>query len=160
MAINLVQREVLDPASFTNANTNAADAVKVRVDAGSVVGNAIATAVGGATIAPASETVQGKIEIATQAETTTGSDDLRAITPLKLKTYVDARVASLPADRYVSSMASYDNATNVATFNLNGGGTTTADFTPIVNDAVASALTGKVAVNNNAGTLIGYLLAP
>lgn len=34
----------------------------------------------------ASETVAGKIEIATQAETDTGTDDLRAITPLKLAT--------------------------------------------------------------------------
>jgi hypothetical protein len=32
----------------------------------------------------ASETVKGKIEIATQAETNTGTDDVRAITPLKL----------------------------------------------------------------------------
>jgi hypothetical protein len=32
----------------------------------------------------ASETVKGIMEIATQAETTTGTDDLRAITPLKL----------------------------------------------------------------------------
>jgi hypothetical protein len=34
----------------------------------------------------ASETVAGKIEIATQAEVTTGTDDVRAITPLKYRT--------------------------------------------------------------------------
>lgn len=34
----------------------------------------------------ATETVQGKAEIATQAETNTGTDDVRFITPLKLKT--------------------------------------------------------------------------
>ncbi len=39
----------------------------------------------------ASETVQGIIEIATQAETNTGTDDARAVTPLKMQT----RVASL-----------------------------------------------------------------
>jgi hypothetical protein len=37
-----------------------------------------------------SETVKGKIEIATQAETNTGTDDLRAITPLKLQTRMAA----------------------------------------------------------------------
>lgn len=40
------------------------------------------------TAAPAaSETTAGLIEIATQAETDTGTDDLRAVTPLKLATY-------------------------------------------------------------------------
>lgn len=36
------------------------------------------------TTASSSETVQGIIEIATQAEVTTGTDDVRAVTPLKL----------------------------------------------------------------------------
>jgi hypothetical protein len=36
----------------------------------------------------ASETVAGVIEIATQVETNTGTDDLTAITPLKLTTYI------------------------------------------------------------------------
>lgn len=38
----------------------------------------------GAVSANASETVKGIVELATQAETDTGADDLRAITPLKL----------------------------------------------------------------------------
>jgi hypothetical protein len=42
-------------------------------------------------IAAASETVAGKIEIATQAETDTGTDDARAITPSKLANSVYAR---------------------------------------------------------------------
>jgi hypothetical protein len=37
-------------------------------------------------VSAASEVLAGKIEIATQAEVTTGTDDTRAITPLKLKT--------------------------------------------------------------------------
>jgi hypothetical protein len=37
-----------------------------------------------ALLAAASETVAGKIEIATQAEVTAGTDDVRAVTPLKL----------------------------------------------------------------------------
>lgn len=39
----------------------------------------------------ASETVKGKIEIATQSETDTGTDDVRAITPLKLATSTHAK---------------------------------------------------------------------
>lgn len=40
------------------------------------------------TAAPASsETVSGVLELATQAETDTGTDDLRAVTPLKLNTW-------------------------------------------------------------------------
>ncbi len=39
----------------------------------------------------ATETVQGKAEIATQAETNTGTDDTRFVTPLKLKTNLDSK---------------------------------------------------------------------
>lgn len=40
----------------------------------------------GSSVPDASETVKGKIEIADQTETDAGTDDVRAITPLKLKT--------------------------------------------------------------------------
>ena len=43
-------------------------------------------------IPDASETVSGKIRIATSAEATAGTDDTTAITPLKLKSVVDAAV--------------------------------------------------------------------
>ncbi len=39
----------------------------------------------------ASETIAGVIEIATQAETNTGTDDVRAVTPLKLATYATTK---------------------------------------------------------------------
>ena len=44
-----------------------------------------------ANIGAATETVAGYIAIATQAETNTGTNDTKAVTPLKLKTYVDAQ---------------------------------------------------------------------
>lgn len=46
---------------------------------------------------PATETVKGAIEIATQAETDTGTDDSRAITPLKLATRLAAALAGVAA---------------------------------------------------------------
>jgi hypothetical protein len=44
----------------------------------------------GTAAAAASETVAGIAELATQAETDAGTDDLRTVTPLKLKTWVGA----------------------------------------------------------------------
>jgi hypothetical protein len=44
-----------------------------------------------ANIGAATETVAGYIAIATQAETNTGTNDTKAVTPLKLKTFVDAQ---------------------------------------------------------------------
>jgi hypothetical protein len=53
--------------------------------AGAIVKIAGAGAIGGT---PASETAKGIAELATQAETDAGTDDLRIVTPLKLVTYV------------------------------------------------------------------------
>lgn len=46
----------------------------------------------------ATETAAGIAEIATQAETNAGSDDSRIVTPLKLVTYLDARVGGYAAN--------------------------------------------------------------
>ena len=40
----------------------------------------------------ASETTKGKIQIATSAEATTGTDDLKAMTPLTVKERIDAAI--------------------------------------------------------------------
>ena len=47
---------------------------------------------GAASVPDATETVSGKIRIATSAEATTGTNDLTAMTPAKVKTVVDAAV--------------------------------------------------------------------
>lgn len=46
----------------------------------------------------ASETVSGVLELATQTETNTGTDDLRAVTPLKFQTRMAAYAQPLDAD--------------------------------------------------------------
>jgi hypothetical protein len=55
------------------------------------------TRVSGTGGAPASETVAGIIEIATAAETTTGTDDTRAITPKKLTEFAPATATFVSA---------------------------------------------------------------
>lgn len=67
----------------------------------------------------ASETVKGIIEIATQAEVTTGTDDVRAITPLKLAT-ANAAKAPLASPTFTGTPAAPtpaegDRSTTLAT---------------------------------------------
>lgn len=55
-------------------------------------------------IVPASETDAGIIEIATQGEVTTGTDDTRAITPLKLITHLGQTGSLNPALRFTDQI--------------------------------------------------------
>lgn len=66
----------------------------------------------------ATETVKGVAEIATQTETNTGTDDERIVTPLKLKTFIDARTGGYAANVGNASATSFTvnhalNATDV-----------------------------------------------
>ena len=55
----------------------------------------------------ATETILGVIKLATQAQTNTGTDDTTAVTPLKLKTLLDARVGGYAANIGNGSSLSY-----------------------------------------------------
>lgn len=55
----------------------------------------------------ATETVLGVIKLATQAQTNAGTDDTTAVTPLKLKTLLDARVGGYAANIGNGSSLSY-----------------------------------------------------
>lgn len=110
----ILQKGDLASADFSNNNSNNAGGVKVKTDATSSVGIAIAAA-----------------------------------------------VSAIPGDQYISGLASYNTATNIATFNLANGGTTTVDFTDLVADAIASvpvattSLTGTVTLATPAQVTTG-----
>jgi hypothetical protein len=72
-AISTVEEGTSAGATFRQTNVNFV------LDTGSVTWGSFGTSAGAA-----SETVAGIAELATQAETDTGSDDLRIVTPLKL----------------------------------------------------------------------------
>lgn len=61
-------------------------------------GDATISNTGVVTVVSASETTAGKIEIATQTEYNTGTDDTRAVTPLKAKVGNDLRYQPLDSD--------------------------------------------------------------
>jgi len=65
-------------------------------------------------IEAASETVAGIVELATAAETTTGTDDVRAITPLKLQQKIDALPSSTGKFTGTTTLGSGASAVNVA----------------------------------------------
>lgn len=75
--------------STTNVLTlTLSDGSTVGIDMTALVADAVGS------VAAASETAAGIAEIATQAETDAGTDDLRFVTPLKLATFVGNAIAS------------------------------------------------------------------
>jgi hypothetical protein len=77
----------------------------------------------GTAVSAATETARGTLEIATQTETNTGTDDARAVTPLKLKTRIQTLDAA-KVSKLISPDGSIDPAWNVDNSGvlLNSGG--------------------------------------
>jgi hypothetical protein len=69
-------------------------------------------------IVSATESDEGLIEIATQGEVTTGIDDTRAITPLKLKTHLGETGSLNVALRYTATIGNGSSTTLTVTHNI------------------------------------------
>ena len=155
--VNLLQKGDLAASSFSNNNTNAAGGVKVRVDTGSDVAVAIAAAI--AALPNAADLVRGLVQLATAANYPQPTNDVDATTPAYVAAAIAAAVAALPGDKYLQGLQSYNPATNALTLLMNDNSTVTVDLTALLNDAITTITTGKVAVYGNDGTtLLGYLL--
>ena len=101
---------------------------------------ATVTGGGGGTLPSASETQAGVIEIATTAETTTGTDDTRAVTPLKLQQRLTA-VAPPAASETVSGLIELATTAEVQT------------GTDAVRAVTPAGLTSRTATETRAGVL-------
>jgi len=82
---------------------------------------------------PASETVAGKVELATEAETLAGTDAVRAVTPVNLA----AALAAL-GDKYVTGVAGYNTTTHTLVLTLHGGTTVDIPMTAVIADLGSS----------------------
>ncbi|POR46750.1 hypothetical protein B0G62_12266 [Paraburkholderia eburnea] len=92
---------------------------------------------------PASETVQGVIELATQAETDAGTDDLRAITPKKAA----ARYAPQKQPTFTGPVTINGNSTVTGTSTVNGA--LSVNGSSIVNGN--ATVTGSAALASTSG---------
>lgn len=99
----------------------------------------------------ATETVQGKAEIATQAETNTGTDDSRFITPLKLKTNL-ATYGYLTGSGTSRSLPLYSSGTVLGDSAIKQSATGTRILVNGITDDTATALQVSGSIRQTAVT--------
>lgn len=99
----------------------------------------------------ATETTLGLAEIATQTEVNTGTDDLRIVTPLKLKTYLDAAVGGYAAN--------IGDAT-ATSFALTHGLGTRDVIVAIYDNATYEEVLADVVVTSTTVVTVAFAIAP
>ena len=99
----------------------------------------------------ATETVQGKAEIATQAETNTGTDDTRFVTPLKLKTNL-ATYGYLTGSGTTRSLPLYSSGTVLGDSSIKQSATGTRILINGITDDTATALQVSGSIRQTAVT--------
>ena len=137
-------------------NTNAASpAAYIKDSAGSIVKLAGAGAVGGT---PATETAAGIVELATAAETTTGTDNTRAVHPAGLKVELDKKVKKA-GDTMTGDLVMNDGTNDVITLDASAGSITSTDGTKsvVVNKNGTVVASGDIqSTSQNGGQLAGF----
>jgi hypothetical protein len=89
----------------------------------------------------ATETTLGLAEIATQSEVNAGTDDQRIVTPLKLKTYLDAAVGGYAANVGNASATSFALTHNLGTRDVIVAIYDNATYEEVMADVVATSTT-------------------
>lgn len=99
----------------------------------------------------ATETTLGLAEIATQTEVNTGTDDLRIVTPLKLKTYLDAAVGGYAANVGNASATSFALTHNLGTRDV---------IVAIYDNATYEEVLADVVVTSTTVVTVSFAIAP
>ena len=99
----------------------------------------------------ATETTLGLAEIATQTEVNTGTDDLRIVTPLKLKTYLDAAVGGYAANVGNASATSFTLTHNLGTRDV---------IVAIYDNATYEEVMADVVVTSTTVVTVAFAIAP
>ena len=154
--VRVLQPGDLNAGSFTNAGTANAGGVTVRTDAPSQVGLAIAAAI--AALPNAGDALRGLAQLSVGVNFPQPTNDTEATTPRYVDLAIDAAIAALPGDKFLQGLQSYNPATNIMTLLLSDGTTVPVDLSDLLADAIASITTGKVVVQANDGSTLGYLL--
>lgn len=134
---NLAVRAATEAKALrTLINGNAADLSALSTTDKTNLVNAINEVAAGSGVAAATDTVAGIVELATTAETTTGTDTSRAVTPAGVKAAIDALVAAAPGlldtlDEIAAALGDDPNFATTMTTALAGKQPLDADLTAI-----------------------------
>lgn len=119
----------------------------------------------GASVPDASETVKGIAELATQTETNTGTDDLKIVTPLKLKTNIDTirpkiiqlacsdeATALTPGTAKITFRMPYAMTLTAVRASLSTAQASGSIFTVDINEGGSTILSTKLTIDNTEKT--------
>jgi len=136
---------IVQLATLTELQTGTAPA-GAYVPTANDVATVIAGVVAGA-VPPATETQAGIAELATQAETNTGTNDTTIVTPLKLATYVaGGSGAGSFTDLTATGTISFTGATGTG-FDITAAAASTVDVSGAGIDLTLASAAGRVVVN-------------
>lgn len=146
-------QKAVTPASIPDASTGSRGfttlATSAETQSGTVTNKAVTPQ--GLASRSATETRTGLAEIATQTEVNTGTDDLRIVTPLKLKTLLDSRVGG-----FATNIGDGINTSFALTHGLN----TEDVIVQIKDNTTKEIVETDVVVSSTSVVTISFIAAP